>query len=289
MDFVTIGNPGNAADTTGSPNPVGRVDYIYYLGKYEISRSMIEKANPNLGLSFEITQTSLRHFGGDGPDRPATGISWNEAARFVNWLNTSKGYHPAYNFEGAREAMINTDIVLWGENQYSGDNRFRHKDAHYFLPSVDEWYKAAYGSPDGTWSDFPTASNNPPVSVVGGTDAGSAVWGMNWPGSPADIYNAGGASAYGTIGQGGNISEWNESAFDGTNDDPSEPREMRGGSWVNSFEYLDASNRQSYGPGLEASEFIGFRIAMVPEPSSLSLLALGGVLVALGRRRQKRA
>jgi len=45
MDFVAIGNPGNAADTTGSPNPAGSVGYTYNLGKYEVSRDMITKAN----------------------------------------------------------------------------------------------------------------------------------------------------------------------------------------------------------------------------------------------------
>ena len=34
MEFVTIGNPGNAPDTTGSPIPAGSVAYTYNLGKY---------------------------------------------------------------------------------------------------------------------------------------------------------------------------------------------------------------------------------------------------------------
>jgi hypothetical protein len=29
MDFVPIGSPGNAADTTGNPNPAGAVGYAY--------------------------------------------------------------------------------------------------------------------------------------------------------------------------------------------------------------------------------------------------------------------
>jgi hypothetical protein len=44
IEFVTIGNPGNPADTTGSPNPAGKVDYVYRIGTYEISRDMITKA-----------------------------------------------------------------------------------------------------------------------------------------------------------------------------------------------------------------------------------------------------
>ncbi len=45
LEFVTIGNPGNMADTTGKPNPAGAVDYVYLMGKYEISREMVTKAN----------------------------------------------------------------------------------------------------------------------------------------------------------------------------------------------------------------------------------------------------
>ena len=45
IEFVTIGNPGNAADTTGNPNPAGSVPYTYRMGKFEISEQMIDKAN----------------------------------------------------------------------------------------------------------------------------------------------------------------------------------------------------------------------------------------------------
>ena len=45
MAFVPIGNPGNAADTTGKPNPVGAVAYNYNMGKYEVSRDMVTKAS----------------------------------------------------------------------------------------------------------------------------------------------------------------------------------------------------------------------------------------------------
>ena len=45
MDFVTIGNPGNVADTMGYPHTIGSVAYTYNLGKYEVSRDQINKAN----------------------------------------------------------------------------------------------------------------------------------------------------------------------------------------------------------------------------------------------------
>lgn len=49
MEFVTIGNAGNAADTTGAPNPAGAVAYEYGIGKFEVSEDMITKYNANFG------------------------------------------------------------------------------------------------------------------------------------------------------------------------------------------------------------------------------------------------
>ena len=88
MDFVTIGNPSNAADTTGAPNPAGSVAYTYNLGKYEVSRDQIDKANAAGSLGITVYDMSL--YAGNGVNRPAQGISWNEAARFVNYLNSAQ-------------------------------------------------------------------------------------------------------------------------------------------------------------------------------------------------------
>jgi formylglycine-generating enzyme required for sulfatase activity len=277
MEFVTIGNPGNVADTTGSPNPAGRVDYVYNIGKYEVSRDMINKANA--AGSLGITLEDMQYYGGNGANRPATGISWNEAARFVNYLNTSQGYQAAYNFT---TPGANANITLWGAGQYSGSNRFRHKDAIYVLPSMDEWYKAAYGSPSGTWYNYANGSDSAPSAVASGTSG--AVY--NGQSGPADITNAGGLSEWGTMAQNGNVWEWNESAFDGSNDDPSVSRVSRGGSWADISSELDASSRISLVPPFELIYF-GFRVASVPEPSSGLLVLLG--LSAVLRRRRKRS
>ena len=280
IEFVTIGNPGNAADTTGIPNPVGSVAYTYNIGKFEVSRDMVNKANSEGGLG--ITMYNMASFGGNGVNRPAVEISWNEAARFVNYLNTSKGYQAAYNFT---TSGANANITLWGAGQYSGSNPFRHKDAYYFLPTVDEWYKAAYGKADGTgWYNFPNGSDTAPISVASGTADNSAVYGQGFSAGPADITNAGSLSPYGTMGQGGNVWEWNESAYEGNNDSASEYRELRGGSWdFFSFE-LGPSYRNGYEPPSEDIS-LGFRVASVPEPSSASLFILG-LASALARRRR---
>jgi len=276
MEFVTIGNPNNAADTTGSPNPAGSVPYIYNLGKYEVSRDMITKANA--AGSLGITLADMTSYGGNGVNRPATGISWYEAARYVNWLNTSTGGTAAYKFSGST-------FQLWSSTDagYNASNKFRNSNAKFWLPSTDEWYKGAYGSPNGTWYNYPTGTDSAPTAVASGILFNTAVYGGQ--AGPADITNAGGLNAYGTTGQGGNVWEWNETAFDGTNDTAGENRQLRGGSWLNLSFDLDASYRFDANP---ADGFVneGFRVASVPEPSALSLLAIGlGGLAVLRRRK----
>jgi len=276
MDFVTIGNPGNKADTTGTPNPVGSVAYSYNLGKYEVSREQIDKANA--AGSLGITMYDMSDYGGNGVNRPATGVSWYEAATYVNWLNTSTGGTAAYKFSGST-------FQLWsaGDAGYNANNMFRNSLAKYVIASRDEWYKAAYGNLNGTWNNYATGSDSAPTAVASGTAANTAVY--NGQSGPADITSAGGLSAYGTMGQGGNVHEWNETAYDGINNEAGESRERRGASFVNSSSIFVASFRSFSDPAGE-SPYYGFRVASVPEPSSFSLLAIGlGGLVLVRRRK----
>jgi hypothetical protein len=210
---------------------------------------------------------------------PATGVSWNEAARFVNWLNTSTGNKPAYQFAvqpGEVGYDPNSDIEPWsvGDAGYNPANWFRNSQARYVLPSYNEWYKAAFYDPStGTYFDYPTGSNAAPMPVAGGTTAGSAVY--NRQQGPADITNAGGLSPYGTMAQGGNVYEWEETTFwRRVDDDPTTIRGARGGYWGNPSSgppgppfppTLSAMNRV-YGIPTFDSELYGFRVASIDEP-----------------------
>jgi hypothetical protein len=270
IEFVTIGDPGNVADTTGDPNPAGSVTYNYRIGKYEISEQMIDKANAlgNLGITKDTR----------GPDKPATRVSWFEAAQFVNWLNTSMGHTPAYKFDG------NGEFQLWtpDDTGYDANNLFRNSEAKYFLPSADEWYKAAYYDPaTGTWYDYPTGSNTAPTSVASGIDPGTAVYRQDLSAGPADVFNAGGLSPYGTMAQGGNVEEWEETELDLFNNNALASRGRRGGFWE--FSAISAPFRNANSPSVSVFG-VGFRVASMPEPDALLLIA-GGAFGVLGLRR----
>jgi formylglycine-generating enzyme len=285
MEFVTIGNPGNAADTTGAPNPAGAVGYEYGLGKFEVSEDMINKFNAS--QSLQITKDTR------GTVKPATRVSWNEAARFVNWLNTSTGNQAAYKFT---TSGVNDDIALWtsGDAGYDVNNKYRNSLAKYVLPSYNEWYKAAYYNPtNSTYYDYANGSNTAPTAVASGTTAGTAVY-DGQPG-PADVMLAGGLSPYGVMGLGGNVFEWEESSFDLANSSGSSFRGMRGGGWAFVSSNLSSSSRTFNNPSGEGS-IVGFRVASlpssappaVPEPSMMVIGTLFGLGGLMAKRRMKK-
>lgn len=281
MDFVTIGNAGNAADTAGAHR--GSVAYTYRMGSYEVSEAMISKANAAGSLGI-IKDTR-------GANKVATSISWNEAARFVNYLNVSSGSAAAYKFNtqpGDGGYDVSASITLWapGDVGYDITNPFRNSNAKYFLPSVDEWYKAAYYSSSGTYYNYATGSNTIPTAVASGTVG--AVY--NNQVEPADITSAGGLSPYGTMAQGGNAWEWNETEYDLLNNSPTSARILAGGSWGSFYDYggvsLGASSYTINGnPGGQGFFPTGFRVASIPEPSSLVLTLLGSGALLLRRKR----
>jgi formylglycine-generating enzyme len=283
MEFVTIGKPGNPADTAGQPNPAGSVDYFYRIAKYEVSEQMIDTANTLGGLG--ITKDTR------GPNKPATSVDWFEAAKFVNWLNTSTGRTPAYKFVdivGRNGQVIGTEFALWEPSDagYDPDNLFRNRFARYFLPSVDEWYKSAYYDPvAGVYWNYATGSNSPPTAVASGTDPGTAVLMQDATAGPADITHAGGLNPYGTMAQAGNVSEWEETEIDLLNNNAFAFRGIRGAAWSAFASSSSSSNRFGNLPQISGAAG-GVRVAsIIPEPSTTLLAAFTFLGALLGKRR----
>jgi len=294
MEFVTIGNPGNAADTTGAPNPAGAVAYEYGIGKFEVSEDMITKYNANFGTANSLV---INH-DNRGTAKPATSVSWNAAARFVNWLNTSTGGFAAYNFT---TGGVEDNIVVWTAADtldYDATNPYRSKRATYVLPSYNEWYKAAYYNPtNSTYYDYATGSNTAPTIVASGTGAGTAVYSSQFGMptlNPADVDQAGGLSPYGVMGLGGNVYEWEESSGDLANSSGSSTRGGRGGWHISFYNELMSSSRGSLSPDTLFSGQ-GFRVASlppsapVPEPTSMAIFGLGALAMAYRTRRKSKA
>ena len=285
LEFVTIGNAGNADDRGAGggsySSPYGGVSYGYRMGTYEISQDAITKATAN-GLA-SVTA------GAWAGSKPAADMMWYEAAAFVNWLNDQRTPGlKAYQLDAGASWL--TPWASGDAWQAGGQNLYRHKDAYYFLPSEDEWYKAAYHKNTGVnadYWDYATGSNTAPTAVASGTTAGTAVYGMQ-DGPLTDVHLAGGLSAYGTMGQNGNAWEWIESAYDGINNSSWEDRAGRGGCWGNTENYLLSSNRDFQSPPVNSDNSVGFRVASVPEPTSTVLMCSAGLL-ALARRRRRAA
>ena len=273
IDYITVGNLGNAADTTG----YGAVGYEYQIGKYEVTNAQYAeflnakaKTN-NYGLynsnmaSYGITQS-----GGSGnftynvtsgmENRPVVFVSWFDSARFSNWLSNGQGNGDtetgSYNLNGASSGLI-----------------LPIADAKVRLPSEDEWYKAAYyNGATSTYSLYPNGQNS-----ITTADANYA----NSVGSSTNVgtYSSD-PSSYGSFDQGGNVWEWNDAVIFGSS------RGLRGGSWdPNATSGLASSYRLVVVVPSDEDSNIGFRLASVPEPSSLVLSVLASGVVLLRRKR----
>jgi formylglycine-generating enzyme required for sulfatase activity len=104
----------------------------------------------------------------------------------------------------------------------------------------------------------------------------------SWPTTNAltdgGAYGLNSDSAYGTNDQAGNVYEWNDAVISGSS------RGLRGGAWFDGGSSLASSSRGDFGPSFEKNG-IGFRVASVPEPTSIFLTMLaGGVMLARRKR-----
>ncbi len=302
IETVTVGNAGNAADSTS----YGSVAHNFNIGTYEVTigqytdflnsvaaTDTYSLYNASMATDLNVAGISrsgpsglytyaVINNGGDSGNRPITFVSWFDAARFANWMNngatvgasTETG---AYTLNGATTGIIT-----------------KNAGATWWIPSEDEWYKAAYykggGTNAGYWL-YPTESDSAPGNTIGGAanqanyyDGDYAVTQSSYSSSQNYLTDAGAfsnsASAYDTFDQGGNVWEWNDAVIFSW-------RGLRGGSWGDLGSNLQSSGRAlGYDPTFEG-DFVGFRVASVPEPSTYALLVMtaAGALWMSRRRR----
>lgn len=314
IDLVTVGNPRNAPDAQvmlDTTSGYGSVGYTFQIGKFEVTAGQyceflnavaatdayglydanMDTRTNSYGCNIQRSGTSGNYtysVASDWANRPVNWINWGDAVRFCNWLNNGQP-------TGAQGLATTEDGSYYLNGAVTDADLMsvsRKADARYVIPSENEWYKAAYYDPNkpsgaGYWR-YPTRSNTAPSNVLSATRTNNANY---WNGSytiGAPYWRtevgafAGSPSAYGTFDQGGNVWEWNEANVEGI-------RGMRGGSFygynLQDVQYLLAGWRSNYYPSVPSSDF-GFRIALVPEPATLAILAAAAL--GVGRRRRTR-
>ena len=311
IDWVTVGDPGNAADDT----TYGAVATSFQIMKYEFTNQQYTDflnsvdpsgTNPNSvyntnqgsnargGISFTSGAASGSKYAvrSNMGDKPVNYVSWFDAARVSNWLmngatGTSSTETGAYTLVGG---------------QTSGTAPAKNPGATFYIPTEDQWYKAAYykggGTNAGYW-DYATQSNSAPTAVTSGStgigSAGStgnfanynntAVWNSQ-SGNVTTVGTNGGASVYGAFDMSGNLSEWND-----LTGSAGSSRGLRGGSWGGSAFSVSSSGRSAIGPSIENND-VGFRLASpvaVPEPSTWVMGLAGIACAGWGAYRRRRA
>ena len=285
MAWVPVGNAGNNADDTG----YGSVGYIYQIGKYEVTSSQYCDFLNAVGVTDASDPHGLYNLLMDTDDKgckiywnstkfdvrsgyenkPVNYVSWYDCLRFANWMHNGQGQGETE--DGAYDMSLGSNVI-------------RKAEALIWLPSEDEWYKAAYykggGTNAGYW-EYATQSDTTPNNNWPNDDNGNSANYGHKSSSPyitdVDAYVLS-TSAYGTLNQNGNIVETLETL--------TEPGSFchRGAAWSNTDYYLSSFVRASNGLTYECSA-AGLRIARIPEPATVLLLGLGGLL--LKRKRKK--
>jgi sulfatase modifying factor 1 len=289
MAWTQIGNPGNACDPQAT-GCFGGIGYAYDIGTYEVTNAQYTEFlnakaasdplalyNTNMGTTIYggITRTgssgsySYSAIAGR-EDMPVNFVSFYDTLRFANWMNNGQGVGDtesgAYTLLGGTAAPSNGATVT------------RNAGAMIFLTSENEWYKSAYYSAPGTiYFNYPANSDalttcSAPTATANRANCNGVVGNLTIKGS-----YTGSASPYGTYDQGGNVFEWNEAIITGLS------RGLRGGSFLDGGGNLNATAPASNGSTNENPN-VGFRLAMIPEPST-GLLVVAGLL-GLGTRRR---
>lgn len=308
IDWVSISDPGNAADPlTGR----GSVSYEYSISRHETTIGQYAEflnavaatdtyglyttfmaSNANIaGISRSGTSGSYAYTTIGNSQLPVTFVSVLSAARFCNWIQN-----------GQPTGSQTVGITETGVYNMASPFLTKSTTATVWLPSLNEWYKAAYYDPtpgagggDNYWL-YPTGSNTAPGNEIGTTLNQANYRNGDYAQTPGNnVYSSsqnyltsvgsftGSSTYYGTFDQAGNVGEI---ALTGLTEAVQIGGYWGGGEstiYPSMSGMLSTSSLQAYNLS-QTNEAVGFRLAGVPEPSAAAIFLLSTATL-LRRRR----
>ena len=235
----------------------------------------ITRSGTSGSYTYSVTGSGLR---------PITYVSWFDAARFANWIHNGQ--------QSGAGAALTAETGAYTLNGATSGIISKNVGATVWIPTEDEWFKAAYYDPTqlsgsgGYWLHA-NQSNSMTTNTIG--DLGAANfrdpdYAKDQNSLPslltdAGVYGENSQSYYGTNDQAGNVYEWTDAVVSGTS------RVTRGGYYVSLESDLRSSNRITPSPTSQNGA-IGFRLASIPEPSAALLTLLSTAFPLLSRRRR---
>ncbi|MFM2007681.1 MAG: hypothetical protein RLZZ09_3336, partial [Pseudomonadota bacterium] len=195
ISTVAVSNPGNAVDTA---TQVGAVDHEFRMGQFDITigqytafLNAVGQSDPhglyNPKMATDLQVAGIARTGSAGkfrysvippsgpiqvsaatPDqRPITYVSWFDAARFANWMTNGQpsGRQTRRTTENGAYNLLSTKAKRGLAVPKNTVNPNTGSPPIYFLPTENEWYKAAYYNPAlnnnaGGYTLYSTNSNS---------------------------------------------------------------------------------------------------------------------------------
>lgn len=293
---VAVLNPGNAADPatrTGAVDHEFRIaQFNITLGQYTAFLNAVAQADPHrlysTKMATDLQVAGIARTGSPGrfsysvippsgpiqipaataAQRPITYVSWFDAARFANWMSNGQPKGPqgrkttedgAYNLLQPK-AKRGLAVAKNAINPNTG------AAPSYYLPTENEWYKAAYYNPTlnnnvGGYTLYATNSNSAPSNLPGGSNnAANLVFQgkfavtqqlslnsqQNYSTDVGSFTRSQGP--YGTYDMNGGVWEIMDPATQGS---PSVI--IRGGGWTSYYTYLQSGYRIGGSPASSGS------------------------------------